>query len=419
MTQNFANISPLVQNPSGKPPLDGLRVIDFTRVVAGPFGTQILGDLGADVIKIENPIGGDDTRSIKRGPPRDGEATFFTSLNRSKRSVALDLKSAEGRQVVLDLIATADIVVENFTGSVMRRFELDYPSIKDRFPRLIYCSVSGYGRSGSNRDAGGYDSPLGAEAGVMALNKYPGGTPIQLGVQYTDLSTALNATIGILAALYSRTITGRGQHVDIAMFDSALANLSYQGCEWLASGTDPMLFPPQGFGPNGMFPAEDGHILMTCSNDKMFQRLCTQVVERPDWLEDPRFSTMAERQRNEAAFLEQANALFSSKPKEEWSRRCKAAGIPCGAVRSVGEALLSDEAKEAGLVFGIEHPTEGLVPAIAQPHRLSETPARYLAPPLLGQHTREVLGDVLGYDEAKLAALAASGAIALSKKQGT
>ena len=416
MNANFANLAPLVQHPGAKPPLDGLRVVDFTRVVAGPFGTQILGDLGADVIKIENPSGGDDSRHVHRGPGKDGETTMFMSLNRSKRSVAVDLKSEAGRQVALDLIATADILVENFTGSVMRKFALDYPSLKDRFPRLIYCSVSGYGRGGSNADAGGYDSPLGAEAGVIGLNKYPGGTPIQIGVPYTDLTTGLNSIIGILAALYARTVTGRGQHVDIAMFDSALANLSYQGCEWLASGTEPMLFPPQGFGPNGMFPTADGHLIMTCSSDKMFQRLCSDVVERPDWLEDPRFATMAERQRNQEAFLGQANALFASMPGEHWSRRCKAAGIPCGAVRSVGEALLSEEAKERGLVFALEHPSEGLAPAIAQPHRFSETPPRYGPPPLLGQHTREVLAELPGYDEARLGKLAEAGAIAFGKE---
>jgi crotonobetainyl-CoA:carnitine CoA-transferase CaiB-like acyl-CoA transferase len=416
MTQNFANISPLVQNPSGKPPLDGLRVVDFTRVVAGPFGTQILGDLGADVIKIENPQGGDDSRHVHRGPSKAGETTMFMSINRSKRSVAVDLKSEAGRQVALDLIATADILVENFTGSVMRKFSLDYPSLKDRFPKLIYCSVSGYGRGGSNADAGGYDSPLGAEAGVIGLNRFPGGTPVLGGVPYTDLSTGLNSVIGILAALYSRTLTGRGQHVDIAMFDSALANLAYQGVEWLASGAEPMLFPPQGYGPNGMIPTADGHIVMTCSNDKMFHRLCNDVVERPDWLEHPRFATFALRQQHQEEFLEQANAVFRGKPGEEWSRRCKAAGIPCGAVRSVGEALMSDEAKERGLVFALEHPTEGLAPAIAQPHRFSETPVRYVTPPLLGQHTREVLAELPGYDEARLAELAETGAIALGKE---
>jgi formyl-CoA transferase len=419
MTANFAGLSPLAQQPEGRPPLEGLRVIDFTRVVAGPFGTQILGDLGADVIKIENPQGGDDSRHVHRGPDRSGETTMFLSLNRSKRSIAVDLKSEEGREVVLDLLATADILVENFTGSVMRRFGLDYPSIKDRFPRLIYCSVSGYGRGVSNADAGGYDSPLAAETGLVSLNKYPGGTPIQLGVQYVDLSTGLNSAIGVLAALYSRTVTGRGQHVDIAMFDSGLANLSYQGAEWLASGTEPLLFPPQGFGPNGMFPTADGHLIMTCSNDKMFHRLCNDVVGRPAWLEDPRFSTMTERQKHQDAFLAEANAVFSTRPGAEWSRLCKASGIPCGAVRSVGEALLSEEAQERGLVFGLEHPTEGIAPAIAQPHRFSETPVRYITPPLLGQHTREVLSELPGYDEARLTDLAAKGAIALGKNQGT
>ena len=202
------------QQPSGPGPLAGLRVLDFTRVLAGPFATQILGDLGAEVVKIENPQGGDDTRAIRPSAQLGGETAFFMSLNRSKQSVAVDLKSEAGRAVILDLIASADVLVENFTGAVMRRFELDYASLRERFPKLIYCSISGYGRTGSNADAAGYDSPLSAEAGALAVNAYAGGAPVLGAIPYTDISTAMNAAIGILAALQARTRDGKGQHVD-------------------------------------------------------------------------------------------------------------------------------------------------------------------------------------------------------------
>ena len=401
---------PLRAPQGGVPPLTGLRVVDFTRVVAGPFATQILGDLGAEVIKIENPQGGDDTRAVGREIAIGGETPFFMSVNRSKRSVALNLREPAGREVARDLIATADVLVENFSGPVMRRFELDYPRLRARFPQLIYCSISGYGRSGRNADAGGYDSPVSADAGVVSLNRWPDGDPVLGGVTYTDLCTALNATIAILAALQVRARDGVGQHVDVAMFDSALANLSFRGCEFLVSGVETPLYPRQASAPKGLFETADGSIVIT-ANEKMFRSFCLQVAERPDWIEDPRFATSVERQRHGEAFLAELRAVLRTQSSATWSERCKRAGIPCGVVRTPGEALLSPEAADRELVFGIPHPTAGLAPAIAQPFRLSETPCRYEAPPLLGQHTQEVLQGLLGYDAAHMAALAGSGVI--------
>lgn len=394
------------------PPLAGVRVVDFTRVLAGPFATQILGDLGADVIKIEHPVGGDDTRAIGPEEALGGETPFFLSMNRSKRSVAVDLKSEAGRHVALDLIATADVLVENFSGSVMRRFGLDYHALRDRFPQLIHCSISGYGRSGRNADAAGYDAPLSAEAGNVALNSYIGEAAMLGGLPYTDITTALNATIAILAALQARARDGVGQQVDVAMFDSALANLSFRGAEFLATGREPRLGEAQIALPRGRFETADGAIVITCAGDKMFRALCLYVVERPAWLEEARYATTAVRMRNGAAFLADVGAIFRSKPSAEWSARCKRAGIPCGAVRSPGEALMSEEASERGLVFSLPHPAAGKAPGIAQPFRFSETPCRYEAPPLLGEHTRAVLSELPGYDDAHLVALEAGGAIA-------
>jgi formyl-CoA transferase len=407
MTPTAPSLSIRQTAPSAPRPLDGVRVVDFTRVLAGPFGTQILGDLGADVIKIENPAGGDDTRALGPQPALAGQSPMFLSLNRSKRSVALDLKSDAGRQVALDLIAQADVLVENFTGAVMRRLRLDYPSVKDMFPNLIYCSVSGYGRSGAYADAAGYDSPLSAEAGVLSLNAYAGLPPVLGGIPYTDVTTALNATIGILAALRARDLTGRGQHVDIAMFDTALANLSFKGCEYLATGRDPALSTVQAATPRGIFETSDGAIVITCGGDRMFRALCLEVVGRPDWLQDPRFATSADRMRNGEAFLAEMGDLFRTQPSQVWSERCKRAGIPCGPVRTPGEALTSAEAQEHGLAFGLAHPAYGVAPAIAQPVRFSDTPCAYGAPPVLGEHTREVLRSIAGYDEAQIDQLAA------------
>jgi crotonobetainyl-CoA:carnitine CoA-transferase CaiB-like acyl-CoA transferase len=410
---------PAVTASAGPAPLESLRVIDFTRVLAGPFATQILGDLGAEVIKIENPERGDDTRSIRPDPALGGETAFFMSLNRSKQSVAIDLKSEAGRAVVLDLIATADVLVENFTGVVMRRFGLDYASIAERFPRLIYCSVSGYGRTGRNADAAGYDSPLSAEAGALGLNAFAGGKPVLGGVPYTDITTALNAAIGILAAVQARHQTGRGQHVDVAMFDSTLANLSYVAATYLTTGEETVLYERQSAGPRGMFDTSDGEITISCGNDKMFRALCEIVMERPDWLADPRFATLRERMRNGAAFIAELDAVFRAQPNAYWSKRCKRAGIPCGEVRTPGQALFSPEAAERGLVFGLPHPAAGVAPAIAQPMRFSETPCHYGAPPVLGQHTRQILQELLGYSDERVAALAADGAIAQPAMPGS
>jgi len=408
------NLPPQGKSSTSPPPLHGVRVVDFTRVLAGPFGTQILAELGAEVIKIENPHGGDETRARHGATTLDDESPFFLSLNRSKQSVAIDLKHLDGQRVALDLIGTADVLVENFSGPVMRRFQLDYATIRSRFPSLIYCSVSAYGRTGSNADAAGYDSPLSAEAGILSLNAYVGQAPVLGGTPYTDITTALNATIGILAALQARARDGHGQHVDIAMFDTAVANLTFRGYEFLATGNEPALGVEQVAGPRGRFETADGSIVITCSNDKMFNAFCHHVVDRPEWLADERFATLSERMRNSDVVLAGIRAALKEHASAALSERCKQVGIPCGALRTPGAALLSDEADERGLVFGIPH-ADGVVPAIAQPYRLSETPCRYDPPPTLGQHTVELLTQLLGYDDAQVERLAESGAIGRAK----
>jgi formyl-CoA transferase len=395
----------------GKAALTGVRVIDFSRMLSGPFGTQILGDLGAEIIKVEDPGKGDDTRIAPANPALGGESFFYLSINRNKKSVAIDLRSEQGRDVVLDLIGTADVLVENFTSKVMKRFGLDYASIKDRFPRLIYCSISGYGRAGSHADAAGFDSVVAAEAGVHALNSLPDSKPVLGAVPYTDTTAGMNAAIGILAALHSRHATGRGQHVDIAMYDTALANLSYKGYEYLASGKNPALVARQNPGPRGEFDTADGSIVVTTHNDKAFGNLAT-ACGHPEWIEDSRFSSFMGRMQNGEALLELFRPVIAAQSSAYWAERFKAVSIPCGIVRSPGEALTCDYTNEHNLVHSLPHPTAGSVPSIAHPYRLSETPGMApVAAPLLGQHTGEVLHDLLGYDEARLQELSASGSI--------
>lgn len=395
----------------GRAALTGIRVVDFSRMLSGPFGTQILGDLGAEVIKVEDPGKGDDTRVAPATPALGGESFFYLSINRNKKSVAIDLRSEAGRQAVLDLIATADVLVENFTTKVMKRFGLDYASIKDRFPRLIYCSISGYGRTGSHAEAAGFDSVVAAETGVHALNSLPDSKPVLGAVPYTDTTAGMNAAIGILAALHARNATGKGQHVDIAMYDTALANLSYKGYEFLASGKNPALAPRQNPGPRGEFDTADGAIVVTVHNDKAFRNLA-QACDHPEWADDPRFATFRDRMINGEALLDIFRPVIASKPSQHWSDRFKAIAIPCGIVRDPGDALTCEYTREQNLVYTLPHPTAGKVPAIAHPYRLSDTPGlEPVAPPLLGQHTAEILAGLPGYDSARVAALAGEGAV--------
>lgn len=397
----------------GRAALEGIRVIDFSRMLSGPFGTQILGDLGAEIIKVEDPGKGDDTRVAPATPALGGESFFFLSINRNKKSVAIDLRSEEGRAVVLDLIATADVLVENFTTKVMKRFGLDYASLKDRFPRLIYCSISGYGRTGSHADAAGFDSVVAAEAGVLALNSLPDSKPVLGAVPYTDTTAGMNAAIGILAALHARGVHGIGQHVDIAMYDTALANLSYKGYEFLASGRNPALTPRQNPGPRGEFDTADGAVVITVHNDKAFGNFA-QACGHPEWANDPRFLTFRDRMVNGKELLDTVRPAIARQSTADLSEKLKALAVPCGVVRDPGDALTCDYTREQNLVHKLPHPTAGAVPSIASPFRLSETPG--LAPvaaPLLGQHTAQVLHDVLGYDEARIAALAGAGSVAV------
>ncbi len=393
--------------------LDGIRVVDFTHFIAGPFATMILADMGADVIKIEAPGRGDDFRQYPPVHAELGQGAPFFWANRNKRSVALDLKTPEGLQVARELVASADIVVENFSTGVMARFGLDYESCRKVNPKLIYASVSAYGREGAFKDRLGFDPIAQAESGFVSMNGYADREGVRALSPVMDISTAMMMSNAILAALFSRERTGQGQAVEVALFDNAVLMTGYATLQHVFSGAE-----PQRHGntspdtcPSGVFEAQDGPFYINCGNNKIFQRLMTQVVERPDVAADPAYATGRERSLRRAELFSLLGEAFAQQPWSHWQARMRAAGVPCGKLRTVGEALRSPEARERRLLTRIPHAEVGWVPNLASPIRMGGTPlADPVAAPKVGQHTQEVLREALRYDDERLAALAERGA---------
>src|SRR5579863_7242612 len=391
--------------------LDGLLVIDFTRVVAGPACTQTLADFGATVIKIENPEGGDDTRHYEHAELA-GESAAYVSLNRNKRGITLDLAEPQGCAVARELIARADVVVENFSSGVMKKYALDYASVTATNPRLIYCSISAYGRQGPFASRPGFDPITQAESGFMSLNGFPDGPPVRTGPPAVDMLTGMSACNAILLALLARDRLGRGQHVEVALFDIALAMTQFYGMAYLMSGVNPSR---QGNSPNGspsvgVYNGSDAPFYIACANDRLYRRLVIEVLNRPD-LVSGEFGDRRSRTANRDKLRAILTDVFATDTRENWVARMKAANIPVGYLRTVEEAFNSPEARERHRVSEIPHPKAGTVPNIEAPLNLSLTPAiDPVAAPLLGQHTREVLRERLGYDDARIAALADAGA---------
>jgi crotonobetainyl-CoA:carnitine CoA-transferase CaiB-like acyl-CoA transferase len=399
--------------PSNAPQaLAGIRVVDFTHFIAGPFATMMLADMGADVIKIEAPGRGDDFRQYPPLHPELAQGAPFLWTNRNKRSVALDLKSPQGVAVARELIATADVVVENFSTGVMDRLGLDYESCRKNNAELIYCSVSAYGRDGAFADRLGFDPIAQAESGFVSMNGYADRQGVRALSPVMDISTAMMACNAILGALVARERTGRGQAVEVALFDNAVLMTGYATLQHLFSGAE-----PQRHGntspdtcPSGVFESQDRSFYINCGNNKIFQRLMTQVIERPDLAADPSFATGRDRTQRRDQLFAILGEAFAQQPWSHWQARMRAAGVPCGEVRTVGEAIRSPEARERNLVTRIPHPTVGWVPNVALPIRYSGTPiADPVAAPTVGQHTHEVLRETLGYDEDRLARLADAG----------
>lgn len=398
--------------PDAPKALAGIRVIDFSHFIAGPFATMMLADMGAEVIKIETPGRGDD---LRRYPPVHAELKHgapFLWTNRNKRSVALDLKSPAGVEVARELIATADVVVENFSTGVMARFGLDYEACREIKPDLVYCSVSAYGRDGSFADRLGFDPIAQVESGFVSMNGYADREGVRALSPVMDISTAMMACNAILGALVSRERGGPGQQVEVSLFDNAVLMTGYATMQHLFSGKD-----PQRHGntspdtcPSGVFQAKDCAFYVNCGNDKIFQRLMSQVIDRADLAEAEIYATGPERIRRRDELFAILGEAFARQTWSHWQARMRAAGVPCGQVRTVGEAIRSPEARERGIVTRIPHDTVGWVPNVNLPIRYSQTPiVDPVAAPAVGQHTESVLRELLGYDSARLARLAEAG----------
>jgi crotonobetainyl-CoA:carnitine CoA-transferase CaiB-like acyl-CoA transferase len=391
------------------PPLDGIRVVDLSRVLAGPYCTMMLADLGADVVKIERPGEGDETRSW--GPPYAGEeAAYFLAVNRSKRSVAIDLKHPRGQALVLDLCARADVVLENFRPGAAGRLGLDAASVRGRNPSVVYCSITGFGRHGA-RDRPGYDFVVQAESGLMAVTGEPDGPPTKAGVALVDVVTGLHAAVAILAALRRREATGQGEQIEVSLLDSAFSALVNVAQNALVTGEEPGRYgnAHPSIAPYQPFRAADGWIAVAAANDGLFARLC-DVVGKPELAGDTRFATNAARVRNRAELVPLLEAAFAARGADEWAAALDAAGVPAGKIRGVLEALRA----AAPATVRVAHPTAGELELVAPPFMLeSSAPRNAAAPPLLGQHTRDVLGE-LGVDPAAVAALAADGVVQIA-----
>ena len=398
----------------GAAALSGLRVVDFTHFVAGPMATMTLADFGADVIKIEAPKKGDDFRHYPPVDPQmEAQGAPYLWTNRNKKSLALDMKSEGGLAVAKELIAQADVLVENFSTGVMQRFGLDYATCAAINPGLVYCSISAYGREGPYADRLGFDPVAQAESGFISMNGYADRQGVRTGAAVMDVATAMSATNAILLALMARAKDGKGQYVEVALFDTAVVMTGFGAMQHLTTG-----YEPQRNGnvspdtcPSGVFMSQDEPFYINCGNDKIYQRLFEQVLERPDLAHDLELSQRNHRLRRREEIFAIMDEAFAKQPWSHWATRLRAANVPHGHVRTLAEALASDEARSRSLVTRIPHPVKGWIPNIASPVRLSRTPAvEPIAAPAVGAHNDEVLRDVLHYDADRIATLRALGA---------
>jgi crotonobetainyl-CoA:carnitine CoA-transferase CaiB-like acyl-CoA transferase len=396
------------------PPLGAIKVLDLSRVLAGPWCAQTLADLGADVWKVEEPKRGDDTRAWM--PPEiDGESTYYMSANRSKRSIAVDLKHPDGQRIVREMAAKADVLVENYKKGTLERFGLGYEELAALNPGLVYCSISGYGRTGPRADEPGYDFAIQAESGLMSITGEPEGAPMKHGMAITDLVTGMNAAQAVLAALLARARTGKGQLIDMALLDCGIALLANMASGHIVTGAEP---PRLGnahpsLAPYQLFETSDGEFVLAVGNDGQFRALCDKVIGRPDLSADPRFSTSRGRVIHRDVLVPELVAAFRTRSTAEWIAALQREKVPCGQVRTLREVFASPEVAARGLVAQVPDARHGTLKLMRSPLALRGTPPREpSAPPRLAEHTDALLREVLGLEPREIEALRASGAVA-------
>jgi glutaryl-CoA transferase len=400
-------------------PLNKIRILDITRALAGPYCTMMLGDLGADVIKVERPGVGDETRGW--GPPfvgkpygpYPGESAYFLAANRNKRSVTINIQSTDGQEIVRKLAGISDVLVENYRTGDLDKLGLGYADLHRLYPKLIYCSVSGYGRTGPYADRPGYDAVLQAEAGMMSITGPVDGPPSRAGIPIIDITSGMFAATAILAALRARDLTGEGQLVDVSLFDSHVALLTNVASNYLVGGE-----PPRRYGnahpnlvPYDAFSARDGWFIVGVANDKQWGLLC-ELIARPEWKTDPRFASNRDRVTNRETLVAELNGIFSGRDVEDWLADLAKAGLPCGRINSIPEVFSHPHARARGMTLESEHASAGTVKLPGFPYKFSGTPAEIQKPPpMLGEHTEEVLTGLLNYSVEDVLSLQVRGAI--------
>jgi crotonobetainyl-CoA:carnitine CoA-transferase CaiB-like acyl-CoA transferase len=400
-------------------PLSHIRVLDMTRVLAGPWTGQNLSDLGAEVIKIERPGKGDDSRAfappyIKDASGNDTkESAYFCCANRGKRSVTVDISKPEGAKLVRELAANVDVLLENYKFGDLTRYGLGYEQLREINPKLIYCSITGFGQTGPDREKPGYDFMIQGMGGIMSVTGERGEGPQRVGIPIADIMTGMYSSIAVCAALANRAQTGKGQHLDLALLDCQVAVLAYQAMNYLSTGVAPTrtgnVHP--NIVPYQPFHTADGDVIIACGNDNLFKKFC-EVAGCTDLLQDPRFATNADRVRNRLEIEPLIEAVTRKRTTREWVSALEGAGVPCGPINTLKEVFEEPQVKARGMLQHLPHSTAGKVPQVVSPMKFSDTPLEFgSAPPVLGEHTEQVLREVLGRSDAEIAALRSAGAI--------